>query len=301
MKLSAFKKLALKNIDLPVVIDGNQCTVTNDRSSLTIAVSGEGNTTVALSQFTAAQTGVKECMINGHIINGVTVAPFNVDTIYPNEWDRGNYLGEGRITVADIKKVAYAMAKNDVRYYLDGVNFENGFMVATDGHRLATTSANIIMIDGESCIVERSMVEILLLAGPSDIDIEFYKEVTIFNGFGWQLITKNIGARYPDWRRVIHKEAKLEFDLDAKKVIDDCKRIVAMQKARKEKFLSVAIDEYDGSVTDSSDGYVLVNPPYLADLLDATGNVSCYWSGQQLVAHVNSDYHVIMGMRGAKK
>ena len=301
MKISAFKKMTLKTIDLPVAIDGNQCTVTNDRSSLTIAVSGEGNTTVALSQFIAAQTGVKECVINGHIINGVTVAPFNVDTIYPNEWDKGDYLGEGRITVADIKKVAYAMAKNDVRYYLDGVNFEGGLVVATDGHRLASHACNVKLPADVSVIIPSTGVDILLLAGPSDIDIEFYKEVTIFNGFGWQLITKNIGARYPDWRRVIHKEAKLEFDLDAKKVIDDCKRIVAMQKARKEKFLSVAIDEYDGSVTDSSDGYVLVNPPYLADLLDATGNVSCYWSGQQLVAHVNSDYHVIMGMRGAKK
>jgi hypothetical protein len=59
MKISAFKKMTLKNIDLPVVIDGNQCTVTNDRGSLTIKVGGEGKHTVSLSQFIATQTGAK--------------------------------------------------------------------------------------------------------------------------------------------------------------------------------------------------------------------------------------------------
>lgn len=300
MKVSAFKKMNLKGYDLPVVIRDGKATVTNDRTSLMVNVSGLGNAKVALSQFNAVQTGVKVCHVNGYIINGTMLSPYDMDAINPNEWDKGDYLGAGRVTVEELKKVAYAMAKNDVRYYLNGVNFENGYMVATDGHRLATTSVDITMTNGTSCIVARSTIEILLLAGKVDIEVKIYKNICTFVGRDFSLVARNIDGKYPDWRRVIHKEVKLEFDFDAKKVVDDCKRIAAMQKARKEKFLSVAIDD-DGSVADSNDGYMLVNPLYLIDLLKVTGNVSCYWSGMQLVARDGSGNNVIMGMRGAKK
>jgi DNA polymerase-3 subunit beta len=109
--------------------------------------------------------------------------------------------------------VQYAMAQQDVRYYLNGVLLiveENSLkVVATDGHRLAFNSGKI---DGEhekqEIIIPRKAVTELckMLADTKEtVDIEFSQQQMKLDFSGITLITKVIDGKFPDYERVIPK------------------------------------------------------------------------------------------------
>ena len=107
--------------------------------------------------------------------------------------------------------VHFAMAQQDVRYYLNGVLFviENKKFsaVATDGHRLAY---NAILIDGdfektEIIIPRKAIIELtkLLSDDNEEIEIEF-SGLQLKATFGnIELYSKLIEGKFPDYQRVI--------------------------------------------------------------------------------------------------
>lgn len=113
-----------------------------------------------------------------------------------------------------IDKTSFAMAQQDVRYYLNGMLFEvtEGRLrvVATDGHRLALCDANISQdgSDKQQVIVPRKGVQELsrLLSDEED-------EVTLTLGSNHLRVTvgnvtftsKLIDGRFPDYERVLPK------------------------------------------------------------------------------------------------
>ncbi len=111
-----------------------------------------------------------------------------------------------------ISSIQYAMAQQDVRYYLNGVLFivENDKVkaVATDGHRLAYNS---ITVEGNSeksevIIPRKAIVELSkLLSDDEDdeIEIEFSAQQFKASFSGIELITKVIEGKFPDYQRVI--------------------------------------------------------------------------------------------------
>jgi DNA polymerase-3 subunit beta len=109
--------------------------------------------------------------------------------------------------------VQYAMAQQDVRYYLNGVLLiiegNKLKVVATDGHRLAFNAADI---DGnhekQEIIIPRKAVTELckLLADTNDsVEIEFSAQQMKLVFSGISLITKVIDGKFPDYDRVIPK------------------------------------------------------------------------------------------------
>ncbi len=109
--------------------------------------------------------------------------------------------------------VQYAMAQQDVRYYLNGVLLlieENKLkVVATDGHRLAFNSG---IIEGnyekrEIILPRKAVTELCKLLNDTEdpIEIEFSTQQVkaIFSGI--TLITKVIDGKFPDYERVIPK------------------------------------------------------------------------------------------------
>lgn len=110
-----------------------------------------------------------------------------------------------------LASVQFAMAQQDVRYYLNGVLFviEGNLLraVATDGHRLAY---NAVTIENESdrfeIIIPRKAITELskLLSDDSDeIEIEFSSQQLKATFSGIELITKLIEGKFPDYNRVI--------------------------------------------------------------------------------------------------
>jgi DNA polymerase-3 subunit beta len=109
--------------------------------------------------------------------------------------------------------VQYAMAQQDVRYYLNGVLLviegKNIKAVATDGHRLAFNSG---VIEGdyekqEIIIPRKAVTELCKLLNETDetVEIEFSSQQIKATFSGITLISKVIDGKFPDYERVIPK------------------------------------------------------------------------------------------------
>lgn len=125
-----------------------------------------------------------------------------------------------------IEKTSFAMAQQDVRYYLNGLlfDFSPGWIrtVATDGHRLAMTEMAVeestALTSLQVIVPRKSVMELNRLLGSVD-DV-----ATVRIGQGQvqvvldvvQLTTKTIDGRFPDYERVVpsshdrHVEAERE-------------------------------------------------------------------------------------------
>ncbi len=110
-----------------------------------------------------------------------------------------------------ISSVQFAMAQQDVRYYLNGVLFvieDNQFRaVATDGHRLAYNAISLPEEHAKSeIIIPRKAINELskLLSDDNDIiKIEFSAQQLKATFSNIELITKLIEGKFPDYQRVI--------------------------------------------------------------------------------------------------
>lgn len=109
--------------------------------------------------------------------------------------------------------VQYAMAQQDVRYYLNGVLLivEGNKLkaVATDGHRLAYNAGTI---EGnhekqEIILPRKAVLELSKLLADNDenVDLEFSQQQVKANFSGITLTTKIIEGKFPDYERVIPK------------------------------------------------------------------------------------------------
>jgi DNA polymerase III subunit beta len=109
--------------------------------------------------------------------------------------------------------VQYAMAQQDVRYYLNGVLLiiegNNLKVVATDGHRLAFNAGVIIgHYEKQEIILPRKAVaELCKLLGDTNenVEIEFSTQQVKVAFSGINLISKIIDGKFPDYERVIPK------------------------------------------------------------------------------------------------
>ncbi len=142
--------------------------------------------------------------------------------ILSNQLDGANKIS---LSQMELKKlllsVQYAMAQQDVRYYLNGVLLivEGNKLkaVATDGHRLAFNAA---IIQGnhqkqEIILPRKAILELCKLLTDSEelIDLEFSQQQVKASFSGITLITKVIEGKFPDYERVIPKyENHLEMN-----------------------------------------------------------------------------------------
>ena len=112
-----------------------------------------------------------------------------------------------------VKRVQFAMANNDVRYFLNGMLWEiqgNSFKsVATDGHRMASSEVTIedTYLDCVQMIVPRKAINELqrVISGQEDCEAEVqigknYFKLVLPN---YQFTSKLIDACYPDYTRVV--------------------------------------------------------------------------------------------------
>lgn len=111
-----------------------------------------------------------------------------------------------------IDKTGFAMAQQDVRYYLNGLLLEITSdrlrAVATDGHRLALsdTAADLSEIEERKVILPRKAVlELGRLLSDSDdsVQIALSKNHARFQRGNTLFTTKLIDGRFPDYERVI--------------------------------------------------------------------------------------------------
>ncbi|HZM36082.1 MAG TPA: DNA polymerase III subunit beta [Burkholderiales bacterium] len=117
--------------------------------------------------------------------------------------------------------VQYAMAQQDIRYYLNGLLMvvEDGQLklVATDGHRLAFAAVKLgADLPRQEVIVPRKTVlELakLLADDDSELRVEISATQASFAFGTIQLVSKLIDGRFPDYTRVIPSQHKNRLQL----------------------------------------------------------------------------------------
>lgn len=115
-----------------------------------------------------------------------------------------------------LSQVSFAMAVHDIRYYLNGILFvaegNKLSIVATDGHRLAFSSAGLdTEVPKQEVILPRKTVlelQRLLSGDEGDIELQFASNQAKFSFAGMEFVTKLVEGKFPDYNRVIPKNHK---------------------------------------------------------------------------------------------
>jgi len=121
-----------------------------------------------------------------------------------------------------LKQVEFAMAQQDIRYYLNGLLFEvNGNqlnIVGTDGHRLSFTSIHLDQNYNKTEVIlpRKTVIELIKLLNDSEelVSVELYKGQVNFGFNDIQLISKVIDGKFPDYTRVIPEGHNNQFTID---------------------------------------------------------------------------------------
>jgi DNA polymerase-3 subunit beta len=157
-----------------------------------------------------------------------------------------NWEERFKIKQLDLKtlldKTSFAMAVQDVRYYLNGVLFElekdRLRAIATDGHRLAQTDVDIALDinSARQLIVPRKAVTEInrFLDGNSedDIVIEISKNHMKLSKKDTVLITKLIDGKFPEFKGVLETELGIVIKPNRSEFIDTMNRAAVLTTDR---------------------------------------------------------------------
>jgi DNA polymerase-3 subunit beta len=146
-----------------------------------------------------------------------------------------------------LHQVSFAMAVHDIRYYLNGILFvaegKQLSLVATDGHRLAYTSATLeVEVPKQEVILPRKTVlELLRLLSDKEgmIDMQFANNQAKFKFEGKEFVTKLVEGKFPDYNRVIPKNHKNEVTLGRLSLLNTLQRTAILTS---DKFKGVRIN-----------------------------------------------------------
>ena len=153
----------------------------------------------------------------------------------------------GRELANLIEKTSFAMASQDVRYYLNGILLEVSpsriNVVATDGHRLAWSSCEIKtdFIEEKIIIPRKSALELqkLLNLYPDNVNIAFNATQLKVYSDEYVFISKLIEGSYPDYEKVFPKgiEQKLKADKSSVQTALNRAAVLSNEKYRGVKFI----------------------------------------------------------------
>jgi len=149
--------------------------------------------------------------------------------------------------------VQYAMAQQDIRYYLNGLLFlvedKELRLVATDGHRLAyaamTLPASLPRV--EVIVPRKTVLELSKLLADSDdeVRIELSGTQAAFSFGSIELVSKLVDGKFPDYTRVIPTQHKNRVRLDRELLRQSLQRAAILSN---EKFRGVRWVLTDGSL-----------------------------------------------------
>ncbi len=117
----------------------------------------------------------------------------------------------------------YAMAVQDIRYYLNGMLFslqgQKLVVASTDGHRLALDARVLEADTGKSqdvILPRKTVMELIKLLADSDdpVHIQIGGNQVVFRNSIFELRSKVVDGKFPDYQRVIPGNNDKEFDIN---------------------------------------------------------------------------------------
>ncbi|MBH2020487.1 DNA polymerase III subunit beta [Polaromonas sp.] len=152
-----------------------------------------------------------------------------------------------------LNQVSFAMAVHDIRYYLNGILFvaegKQLSLVATDGHRLAFSSATLdVEVPKQEVILPRKTVlemQRLLNDKEGAIEMQFAGNQAKFSFEGMEFVTKLVEGKFPDYNRVIPKNHKNIITLGRAPLLASLQRTAILTS---EKFKGVRLNIEPGTL-----------------------------------------------------
>ena len=152
-----------------------------------------------------------------------------------------------------LNQVSFAMAVHDIRYYLNGILFvaegKQLSLVATDGHRLAFSSATLdVEVPKQEVILPRKTVlemQRLLSDKEGAIEMQFSGNQAKFSFDGMEFVTKLVEGKFPDYNRVIPKNHKNIITLGRVPLLASLQRTAILTS---EKFKGVRLNIEPGTL-----------------------------------------------------
>lgn len=149
--------------------------------------------------------------------------------------------------------VQYAMAQQDIRYYLNGllvlVEDRQLRLVATDGHRLAYAAMGLAadLPRIEVIVPRKTVIELSKLLADSDeeVNLELSATQAAFRFGDIELVTKLVDGKFPDYTRVIPAQHKNSLKVEREVLRQSLQRAAILSN---EKFRGVRWVLTDGSL-----------------------------------------------------
>lgn len=181
--------------------------------------------------------------------------------------------------------VQYAMAQQDIRYYLNGMllvlDADMLKAVATDGHRLAYASIKLQqkVIAHEIILPRKAVQELIKLLSDSEDEVsaEFTASQVKFLIGDVELVTKVVDGKFPDYTRVIPTNYQKQFVLERVTLQQALQRVAILSN---EKFRGVRWTLTEGQLrisctnTEQEEAFEELEIGYKKEALDIGFNVT---------------------------
>lgn len=156
-----------------------------------------------------------------------------------------------------LRKTQFAMAQQDVRYYLNGLLLELGDgrvrAVATDGHRLALCERPLEVAEAWRCIVPRkSVTEWMRLLEHADETLGLQLgqgQLTVTLSERMRLTSKLVDGRFPDYAGVVPRDGDKVLTVDRAELEATLRRVAIVSN---ERFRGVRCSLAPGELTISA-------------------------------------------------
>jgi DNA polymerase-3 subunit beta len=179
---------------------------------------------------------------------------FNLQTMAASDYPRITLGAEQLQTIslpqkdlrALFKRAEFAMAQQDIRYYLNGMLLviDNGSLqaVATDGHRLSWASLTVPggFTRQEVILPRKTVLELGKLLGESDdpVTLDILANQVRFRFGNVELVSKVVDGKFPDYNRVIPTGHGKLIDLERTELLSALQRAAILSN---EKFRGVRL------------------------------------------------------------
>jgi len=206
------------------------------------------------SRITVSQTGDKITVQAGRSRFTLATLPAN-DFPSVDEVEATERVAIGEATLKElIERTAFAMAQQDVRYYLNGLLFDLRDQllrcVATDGHRLAlceTALENSTGSKRQIIVPRKGVTELqrLLEGGDREVELEVGRSHVRVKRDDVTFTSKLIDGRFPDYEAVIPIGADREVKVDRESLRASLQRAAILSN---EKYRGVRVEVTPGQL-----------------------------------------------------
>ena len=180
-----------------------------------------------------------------------------------------------------ISKVLFATANDDLRPTLSGVYFDNGFIVATDAHKLVKVESSI---NGNFILPKKASQQLKnLLPKDTNVTLQYNQTNALFSFDNITIVTRLVDGKYPNYEAVIPKENPNRLSINRQEFISVLKRM--------EVFANKQTNQIR---LDLSDFEVLISSEDIDYRSRAKETLDAVYSGQSMAIGVNAKFLVEM-------